>query len=314
MSRTLPPLNALKAFEAAARHESLKKAAAELNVAQAGISRHIRELETRMRVILFERTGHGVRLTGDGKKLAVSLTEAFDLMACATAPFARTPKRRQRLTITSDVPFATHWLVPRFGRLTSVLPKIDIVIDPTNRLVDFTKEDADLGIRWGVGPWRNTNAEQLTEAELTLVCSPALLKRTGVKSPHDLPGDLLLREDDRALWSQWLTAAGVGDLIQPSGPTLLADLTMTAAEGGQGFALVDAVVASNLLISGRLVRPFGTAISPYAYFLVSAPGRPLSSAGTAFRNWLKAELEQTLRATASLSRKTGRGKTRKSKT
>ena len=122
-------MNALKAFEAAARHESLTLGAAELNVAHAAVSRHIRTLRSyTLRVALFERTGRGVRLTDNGRELARSLTEAFDLIANATTRYARSPRRRQRLKITSDVAFATHWLVSRLGRFTSEHPGIELVL------------------------------------------------------------------------------------------------------------------------------------------------------------------------------------------
>lgn len=293
MSRILPPLNALKAFEAAARHESLTLGAAELNVAHAAVSRHIRTLELSLRVALFERTGRGVRLTDNGRELARSLTEAFDLIANATTRYARSPRRRQRLKITSDVAFATHWLVSRLGRFTSEHPGIELVLEPTPRLVDFSKEDFDLGIRCGAGAWRNIEAEKIADAGLSVVCSPHLLKTKRIRFPADLPGDALMREQDRALWPAWLEAAGAG-AIAPSGPSLLVDLTTTAAEAGQGFALADRIVAADALLTGRLVAPFEVTIEPYAYYLVHRQGGPMSKAACDFRAWIKGEIARTL--------------------
>jgi LysR family transcriptional regulator, glycine cleavage system transcriptional activator len=297
MSRVLPSLNALKAFEAAARHESLTLAAAELNVAHAAISRHIRTLESSLRVALFERTGRGVILTEEGRMLARSLTEAFDLIANATSRYARSPRRRQRLTISSDVALATHWLVSRLGRFTSEHPGIELIIDPSLRLVDFAKDDVDFGIRCGGGAWRNVEAEKLADADLTVVCSPRLLQSSPVRSVTDLPGHALMREQDRALWPAWLEAAGAS-AISPSGPTLLVDLTMTAAEAGQGFALADRIVAADALLAGRLVSPFDIKIQPYGYYLVRRQGGAMSKAANDFRAWLKVEISRTIAATS----------------
>jgi LysR family transcriptional regulator, glycine cleavage system transcriptional activator len=194
-------------------------------------------------VALFERTGRGVRLTDNGRELARSLTD-------------------------SDVAFATHWLVSRLGRFTSEHPGIELVLEPTPRLVDFSKEDFDLGIRCGAGAWRNIEAEKIADAGLSVVCNPHLLKTKRIRFPTDLPGDALIREQDRALWPAWLEAAGAG-AIAPSGPSLLVDLTTTAAEAGQGFALADRIVAADALLTGRLVAPFEVTIEPYA----APPGR-----------------------------------------
>lgn len=296
MSRTLPPLNALKAFEAAARHESLTLAAAELNVAHAAVSRHIRTLESSLRVALFERTGRGVRLTEDGRELAKALTGAFDQIADATRRYARSPRRRQRLTISSDVTFAAHWLVSRLNRFTSENSGIELTVDASSRLVDFAKEDIDLGIRYGAGEWRYVHAEKLANSDLTAVCSPRLLKSHAPRSPADLPPQALMQEQDRALWPAWLEAAGATG-IAPSGPTLLVDLTMMAAEAGQGFALADRIIAADALIAGRLVAPFqDVTIGPYAYYLVRRKDAPVSKAANDFRVWLKAEIARTLAA------------------
>lgn len=305
MSRILPPLNALKAFEAAARHESFTLAAAELNVAHAAISRHIRTLETTLRVALFERTGRGVRLTEEGRDLANSLTEAFDVIALATTSYSRPQRRKQRLTITSDIAFAAHWLVPRLGRFTNEHPGIDLIIDPSQRIVDFDKEDFDLGIRFGNGSWRNVESEKLADAELTVMCKPALLKTSGVRAPIDLPGSDLLREHDRSLWPAWLEAAGVKDQITASGPILLADLTMTAAESGQGYALVDQILAAEAILAGRLSRPFDISIKTHTYYLVSSKDARPSKAAKAFRDWIKSEIDRTVAATTAFY---GRGR------
>jgi len=151
MARKLPPLNALKAFEAAARHSSFSRAAAELNVTHAVVSRHVRALEAEIRTRLFERTGRGVELTEAGQSLALELTAGFDLIAAAASRFVRPIRRRQPSVVSADVSFAALWLAPRLGSFTSRHPGIDLVVDPSHRLVDFGREDVDLGIRFGGG-------------------------------------------------------------------------------------------------------------------------------------------------------------------
>ena len=176
MTRKLPPLNALKAFEAAARLSSFSRAAAELNVTHAAISRHVRALEAEFRTPLFERTGRGVELTEAGRSLAQELTKGFDLIAAAASRFARPSRRRRRLIVTSDVSFAALWLAPRLGKFTSLHPGIDLVVDPSHRLVDFGKEDVDLGIRYGSGEWDGVDARKLVDSQLMLVCSSPFLR------------------------------------------------------------------------------------------------------------------------------------------
>ncbi len=313
MARSLPPLNALKAFEAAARHESMTLAAAELNIAHAAISRHIRKLETTLRTQLFERTGRGVILTDDGRALARSLTEALDLIDNATRRFSRAPRRRQRLTITSDVAIATHWLAARIGGFAAKNPSMEIVVDPTHRLVDFTREDFDFGIRFGAGGWKNVESEQLAAAEFSVFCHPRLLKERAIRSPPDLPGELLMQEYDWTLWPAWLEAAGATSVV-PSGSALLHDLTLNAAEAGHGFALADTIVAADALFTGRLARPFPVSISKYGYYLVSRPGGTLSKSAAAFRLWIKDELSKTLAAVATLSVPNGRSSPKEART
>lgn len=302
MPRKLPPLNALRAFEAAARHESLTRGASELNVTHAAISRHVRDLERVLRVRLFERTGRGVLLTEPGRTLARDLTQAFDLLASATGRF-HTSGRRRRLTVTSDVLFAAFWLVPRLARFTLAHPGIDLVIDPSARLADFSKDDADIGIRFGTGPWRGVVAEKLADAHMTVVCSPKLLvSKPQIKTPADLPPGALIQDLDRRSWQSWLAAAGAGDRIVPSGPTLLADFTVAAAEAGQGFALCDRVLAADALAARRLVCPFDVSIPQHGYYLVHGQGVPLSKAAADFRRWVLQEMERTHEVLAALDR------------
>lgn len=297
MARSLPPLNALKAFEAAARHVSFTAAAAELNVTHAAISRHIRELEAWLGVKLFLRTGRGVELTERGKGYTLEVTRGFDMLATATEGVSgRRRRRRQRLVVSVEPSFAALWLVPRLGRFTAANPEIELVLDSTNRLADFARNEADLGIRYGRGVWSNVASEMLTATNMTLVCSPALLRTTHARTPSDLPPNLLLQEESRRYWNEWLDAAGVADRISPEGPTLGLHLTIPAAEAGQGFALADEIIAGDALVGGRLVRPFAVAIDTYGYYFVRGSDRKETKAMAALRSWLKSEIASTMEA------------------
>jgi LysR family glycine cleavage system transcriptional activator len=288
MSRNLPPLNALKAFEAAARHVSFTLAAAELNVTHAAISRHIRELEAWLGAKLFVRTGRGVELTERGAGYVADISRAFDTLSVATDNVSsRRRRRRQQLVVSVEPSFAALWLVPRLGRF-----------------VDFTRNEADLGVRYGRGVWANVASEELTRTGMTAVCSPGLWRSLKSSALADLPPGLLLQEESRRYWNEWLEAAGVPRLA-PEGPTLGLHLTIPAAEAGQGFALADEVIAGDAIVSGRLIRPFKVAIRDYGYFFVRGADRRETKALAAFRMWLKGEMDQTLAAVAKTAPEVG---------
>lgn len=303
MPRNLPPLNALKAFEAAARLVSFTQAASELNVTHAAISRHIRDLEAWLGVKLFVRTGRGVELTERGKEYVAEVTRGFDVLGAATeSASGRRRRRNQKLVMSVEPSFAALWLVPRLGRFTAAHPEIDLVLESTNRLVDFARGEADAGIRYGRGSWPGVAAQRLASTQMTPVCSPALLAASSIRSATDLPAALLLQEDTRRYWTEWLEEAQVGDPVVPAGPTLGLHLTVPAAEAGQGFALADEIIAGDALVSGRLVRPFSVALTAYAYYVVRAASRKETQAMAALRGWLEIEVAATLAAVAASKR------------
>jgi len=308
MVRKLPPLNALKAFEAAARLTSFSRAANELNVTHAAISRHVRALEADFRTPLFERTGRGVELTEAGRSLAQDLTKGFDLIAAASNQFARPSRRRQRLIVTSDVSFAALWLAPRIGKFTSLYPGIDLVVDPSHRLVDFGKEDVDLGIRYGSGEWDGVDARKLVDSRLMLVCSSEFLRGHPLSAASDLDPSLLIRETAKECWDAWLMAAGIFETVVPSGPTLNGDLAIAAAEAGQGFALADQIQAGDALLAKRLVSPLDVVASRAGYYLARRAGAKKSEVGEIFESWLRLELKASA-AALSRMRKAARAKT-----
>jgi LysR family glycine cleavage system transcriptional activator len=291
--RQLPPLNALRAFECAARHASFSLAGAELHVSHAAISRHVRDLEAWLGSTLFKRTGRGVELTEDGQQLARELTRSLDVMAAAVGRFG--PRRnRKQLVISAEVSFAALWLVPRLGSFTAAHPNVDLVLDPTNRVVDFSKDSVDIGLRYGDGEWDDVVAVKLVDSDLAPVCSPALLKKSKVRAPQDLARVTLLQEDPKQHWIDWLTAAGVADEVEATGPTLKGHLAIAAAEAGQGFALADGIQAADALLAKRLVCPFDIAVRHHAYYLVRGDTRKQTKAASAFQAWLATEMKHSM--------------------
>ncbi|MGI9415739.1 MAG: transcriptional regulator GcvA [Hyphomicrobiales bacterium] len=292
MTRKLPSLNAMRAFEAAARHMSFTGAAEELFVTHAAISRHIRELEDWLGVQLFVRTGRGVTPTEAGHAYREQLTPAFDRMARATQDIMR-PAGDGQLTVSVEEAFASRWLVPHMGRFTKANPDIELSIDPEDALVDFHGRAIDLAIRYGHGGWPDVEAELLVEARLFPVCSPDLVDGKTLTSPAELADYPLLHEDSRRWWEHWLRTEGVADEVGSKGPMFQGHLALEAAEAGQGFALGDQVLTAEALAEGWLIKPF-PGVRPYgAYYLVGPPEKDESDAVERFRSWIRTEMAET---------------------
>ncbi len=301
MARRLPSLNALKAFEAASRHESFTEAAVELFVTHAAISRHIRELEEWLGTELFFRTGRGVALTDAGRRFGGRLTPLFDNMAEATREAAAQGTVRA-LNVSVEPSIASRWLVPRLGRFNELHPDIELNIDPDNRLVDFRSDKADLGIRYGLARWSDVEVQKLiSDVDIFPVCSPRLIKNAGPVSPADLPNYNLLHETRKQYWTDWLAAAGIQGVEDWRGTVFQGHLAIEAAEAGQGFALGDMILCTDAILEGRLVRPFALDIRDHGgYFIVRAKGSKESAPARAFREWLQAEMAETQRKFASI--------------
>jgi LysR family transcriptional regulator, glycine cleavage system transcriptional activator len=278
MARRLPSLNALKAFESAARFGSFTLAAQELNVTHAAVSRHIRELEGSLGTKLFHRTGRGVELTDAGRTLGPDLTPAFEQLVRATERFIA-PKPRGQLVISAEVNFAARWLLPRLEKFSELHPHVRVVLDPDSRCVDFTKFEAHVGIRFGGGKWRGIDAVKLTETAFTPVCSPAFAATRSLWAIETLASVPLIAED------------------KPTGPVLKGHLALAAAEAGQGFALNDAISSADAILSGRLVELFDVRLPiPDAYYLVRGANTKESTIQAAFRVWMQDEIAATMTA------------------
>jgi LysR family transcriptional regulator, glycine cleavage system transcriptional activator len=296
MSRRLPPLNALRAFEAAARHLSFTRAASELNVTQAAISHQIKTLEDHLRTPLFRRLNRALMLTSAGQSLFPAVRDALDGLAEAAARL-RAREAGGTLTVSTLPSFAVKWLVPRMSRFQDRHPGIDLRISAKEYLVDFARDDIDVAIRFGRGNWPAVHAEWMLNEDLLPVCSPALLP--DLRSPAGLQNATLLHEEMLPLrsfptWENWLAAAGVEGLDASRGPRFShTHLMLQAAIDGRGVALGQALIVSDDLAAGRLVAPFQFRLpTGFGYFIVcpqAAVDRPKVKA---FREWVLAELRQ----------------------
>jgi LysR family transcriptional regulator, glycine cleavage system transcriptional activator len=304
MARRLPSLNALKAFEAAARHESFTAAAGELFVTHAAISRHIRELEETLGTDLFVRTGRGVKLTESGQRFGAILTPLFDRMAEAVREAAAQGKVRT-LQVSAEPAIASRWLVPRLGRFSSLHPDIELNIDATSRLVDFRSGEADLGLRFGAGQWEDVEAAKLSDSLSFPVCSPRLIAGRPHLAPADLKDFNLLHEERKQWWADWLVLAGENNVEDWRGTVFQNHLAIEAAEAGQGFALGDQILVTDAILEGRLVRPFDVDMKEHwTYFVVRPKGSKESAPARAFREWLLGEMAETHRKFAGIKAET----------
>lgn len=300
MTRRLPPLNALRAFEAAGRHLSLTKAAEELHVTPAAIGHQIKALEDYLGVPLFRRLNRGLLLTDAGQACLPGLREGFDRLAAAVER-ARTQHQRRPLTVSVAPSFAAKWLVPRLERFREAHPGIDVRIDASTRLVDFQGEDIDLGIRYGPGNYSGLHVERLLTEEVFPVCSPHLLKGTHpLRIPADLRWHTLLHVDTDIQdspwpdWTTWLLSAGVSDIDATRGPRFsLSSMAVQTAIEGHGVVLGSSVLVADDLAAGRLIRPFehSTPVN-FAYYLVCLETRAEQPRIAAFRDWLLTEVRR----------------------
>ncbi|WP_421695102.1 transcriptional regulator GcvA [Aestuariivirga sp.] len=301
MGRRLPSLNALKAFEAAARLESFTEAAGDLFVTHAAVSRHVRDLEEWLGTQLFLRTGRGVELTEAGRRFASRLTPLFDQLAEATREAAAVGDVRQ-LKVTVEPAIASRWLVPRLGRFNDLHPDIELAIDPTTELADFRSGAADVGIRYGAGSWPDVEAQKLTDAMIFPVCAPKLLRDRPHIKPADLADFNLLHESRKQWWADWLLAAGVSGVEDWRGTLFQNHLAIEAAEAGQGFALADQMLSTDSLVEGWLVRPFTFDMKDHwHYWIVRGKGQKETPPVRAFREWLMGEMADTNRKYAQLT-------------
>jgi LysR family glycine cleavage system transcriptional activator len=294
----LPPLNALRAFEVAARHNSFTGAAMELHVSHAAVSRHVRALEARLGVTLFRRAKRGVELTDDGVRYLKTVSAAFEAIADATEALAK--PREQRVRVSVEPAFAGRWLIRRLGGFQAAHPDIDVVLDASPRLVDLTRDEADLAIRYGQGGWPAVREDLVATSRIFAVGRRELRgRRRAPLTADQLRRFVLLHEDDGGMWRRWFASAGIVDADVSRGPRILeTGLALDAAVAGQGIALADEALIADDLANGRLVKLCDVALADGGYYLLSLPSGQRRRALAAFRDWLLAETAP-LRASAA---------------
>ncbi len=307
MNRRLPPLNSLRAFEAAARHLSFKKAADELHVTPAAVSHQIRTLEEYCGTLLFRRLARALRLTNAGQAALPLLREGFDKLAEASDAM-QADERAGILTISVAPSFGAKWLIPRLDRFRAAHPEFDVRIDATDALANFAGDGVDIALRFGRGVYRNLRSDCLMPEVSVPVCSPLLLERgllergAPLKRPEDLRHHTLLHvqwttEDDAApSWRMWLRAAGAEGVDAGRGPRFNTEsMVMEAAIAGQGVALCGAALVEGDLRAGRLVRPFPPSLNQttsFNYYAVYPEEKAGDPKVVAFRDWVLAEVER----------------------
>lgn len=308
----LPPLNALRAFEAAARHRSFKVAAAELHVTPSAVSHQVRTLEEYLEVPLFRRLTRALELTEHGDALLPKVREGFECFNVAIARF-RHLQTGERLTVNVPPNFAARWLMPRLSRFTTENPEVELHLASSPNMIDrndpgaanesawgdSTDESSRVFVRYGGGRYPGAVVELLFRASYMPVCSPALIAAgPSLKVPGDLAvhtlihDDTIARDSDRSIWQDWLSAAEVEEKVDYSrGPHFSnASLALQAAIDGVGVALALRPLVQADIEAGRLVVPFDIAAETnFAYFLVIPESVAKRSEVIAFRRWLVAE-------------------------
>jgi LysR family glycine cleavage system transcriptional activator len=292
MRRNLPPLNAVRAFEAAARNGGFTRAAEELRVSQGAISRHIFCLEQWLQVKLFTRVHRGVELTPQGTAFFNVTRSAIDLLESGAAHLKRSPDE-DRLRLKLPPTFAMRWLVPRLVRFHAQHPNIDVQITTSHSNADFDREDVDIGIySWPEPPTGAAYRRVLSETLLP-VCAPSLLNRVPrLRKPADLENHVLLCSLNRPSdWPTWVAAAGVGHIDGNGGLKFEnAALAYQAAIDGLGVMIAQWAFVEDDLATGRLVTPFDLRVpTRRAYFLATHPHREKPERLRCFEDWILSE-------------------------
>ena len=305
MVRRLPPLNALKAFEAAARHENFTRAAEELCVTQGAVSHQVKALEHDLSVKLFIRGKQRLAITEAGRSYLVFVREALDKIATGTERLLQ-QQSAGILMVSTSPSFASKWLAHRLGRFAESHPGIDLRVSATLHHVDFAREDIDIAIRHGDGIANGLYVTRLCAEELVPVCSPAMLTgKNPIRKPEDLSRHTLLHINDRSDWARWIETAGAKTVDASRGPILSqASMVLDAASGGQGVALGRSALAAPDLIAGRLIRPFAIRLPlQYAYWIVCPKASAQLPKIILFREWLLAEAAEDARQMSRLRTK-----------
>ncbi len=277
------PLNAMRAFEASARHLSFTRAGLELHVTQAAVSQQVRALEERLGAVLFKRVSSGLVLTDEGLALLPVLADAFGRIEAVVKQFEG-GHFHEVLTVGVVGTFAVGWLMPRLKLFRDAHPFVELRLMTHNNLVDMAAEGLDFAIRFGDGAWPAVHATRLLDAPLGVLCAPGIAARLRV--PQDLERETLLRSYRTDDWRTWFARVG----IEPGtlrGPVFDSSrLMVEAAAQGAGVALAPSAMFERELRDGTLVRPFDTEVDAGSYWLTSLKSKAATPAMRAFRQWI----------------------------
>ena len=306
--RRLPPLNALRAFESAARHLNFSRAADELSVTPGAVSQQIQNLEDYIGAALFKRTPRGLLLTDAAQTALPALREAFDRLAEAASLLTAAVDGR-RLTLTAPPSFAAKWLVPRLGRFEQAHPQVDVWLSADMEVVDLAGGDIDLAVRYGAGAYPGLETQRLMQETVIPVMSPELNAATPLHEPKDLAGLVLLHDGspdaDESCpdWQMWLAARNIKGVDGTRGPRFnQSSLVIEAALSGRGVALAKRALAQDDLDAGRLVAPMAISTSvDFAYYVVHPKAKARLPQVKAFVAWILAEGAAHEAAMASLN-------------
>jgi len=283
MLKSNVPLNALRAFEASARHLSFTKAGLELRVTQAAVSHQVNSLEEILGLRLFRRLPRGLALTDEGLALIPVLAESFGRIRAVLERF-EDGHFRDVVTVGTVGTFATGWLLPRLKEFCDVHPYVDLRLLTNNNRVDIAGEGLDYAIRFGDGLWHGTEAAPLFAAPLSAVCTPSIAQK--LRRPADLARQVLLRSYRADEWARWFDAAGVPCPVV-RGAIFDSSITMAeAAAQGAGVALLPVRMFARDLDQGRMVRPFDVEITVGTYWLTWLKSKQPTKAMRAFKDWL----------------------------
>jgi LysR family transcriptional regulator, glycine cleavage system transcriptional activator len=306
--RRLPPLKALRAFEAAARHLNFERAGDELAVTASAVGQQVKSLEEWVGRALFVRLpSKGVALTPSGSRYAAAISEALDGLNDATARLLR-PSEPKSLNVSTLPSLAANWLIPRLGSFRALHPDLEVRVSVSSDRTDFAREDIDIVIRFGKGGYPGMRTDLLMEEVFFPVCSTTLVADPShpLVVPADLDHHTLLHETadipDYVTWDRWLAAVGVQGIDTSRGPRFTHTfLSLQAAASGQGVALATSVLIGDYLEAGRLVRPFPHEVrGAYQYYIVCPEASAEKPGIVAFRNWLLAEAAEHARSRPSL--------------
>jgi LysR family glycine cleavage system transcriptional activator len=292
MKRLLPPLNALRAFEAAGRLGSFKEAAAELHVTHGAVSQHVRLLEEWLESSLFERHNRRVVLTPAAKAYLAEIAPLFEQLSQATARYGVSETVARSLSVNAPATFTLRWLVPRLAKFRAAYPEVDVNVETSNEPVESLQASYDVIIRGGPDTFYGYAMRPFLSEERLPVCSPALLQRLPLRTPDDLRRHTLLHTSSLPrLWPDWLASAET-PALKPAA-TLTFDhfyLTLQAAIDGIGVAMGPTALVSDDLAAGRLVAPFvGPRLPSRSYCTYVADGNATDERVVLFRSWLERE-------------------------